>query len=480
MSDEQIFYLPATELIRRYKAGSLSPVEVLEACLARADAVEPTINAFTHRFDEAALKQARAAERKYARGQRTRRLEGVPVAVKDETLIKGMPCTSGSLLQRDYIADTTSIDAQRILRAGGIVHARTATPEFSCAGYTHSRLHGVTRNPWNPAFTPGGSSGGAAAALAAGTTPLAPGSDIAGSIRIPASASGVLGYKPPYGRNASEPPFNLDTYCHTGPLARNVEDLILLQNVVAGPHPQDIASLKPKLVLPTTYPPIKGWKIGWSMDLGFYEVDDQVRRNTLALLQQLRDLGAEVEEVDIRLPADMLEAARAHLNTIFGTYIDGPYREDASQLTEYACDWARQAQATRGADFYRSLLVAGDMYNHFGPLFERYRLFVCPTNAIAAVPADFDQSRDSLAINGKPVDPVLGWFMTVPFNMMSRCPVISIPSGRNDAGVPTGVQLVGASYRDRDVFQAALALETATGQWYRDGAHQPALRGEKS
>ncbi len=197
MSDEQICYLPATELVRRYRTGSLSPVEVVEACLARADAIEPTINAFTHRFEEAALKQARAAERKYTRGQRTRKLEGVPVAVKDETMIEGMPCTSGSLLKRDFIADTTSIDAGRILRAGGIVHARTATPEFSCAGYTHSRLHGVTRNPWNPAFTPGGSSGGAAAALAAGTTPLAPGSDIAGSIRIPASASGVLGYKPP-------------------------------------------------------------------------------------------------------------------------------------------------------------------------------------------------------------------------------------------------------------------------------------------
>ena len=475
MSDDEIYYLPATELIRRYQAGSLSPVEVVEACLARADAVEPEINAFTHRFDEAALEQARAAERRYARGQRTRRLEGIPVAVKDETLIRDMPCTSGSLLRRDHVADRTSIDAQRILRAGGIVHARTATPEFSCAGYTHSRLHGVTRNPWNPAVTPGGSSGGAAAALAAGTTPRAPGSDIAGSIRIPASASGVLGYKPPYGRNAAEPPFNLDTYCHTGPLARSVGDLILLQNVVAGPHPQDIASLKPKLVLPTSYQPIQGWKIGWSMDLGFYEVDDDVRTNTLALLAQLRDLGAEVEEVDVRLPSDMLEAAKAHLCTIFGSYIDEPYQEDPSQMTEYASDWARQARATRGVDFYRSLIVAGDMYRQFGPLFERYRLFVCPTNATPAVAADFDQSRDALAINGKPVDPVLGWFMTVPFNMMSRCPVISIPSGRSAAGVPTGVQLVGASYRDRDVFQAAMAIETAYGQWYVDPANRPPL-----
>ncbi len=188
---------------------------------------------------------ARKAEAKYAKGARTGALEGLPVGIKDESYIKGKPTSSGSLLMKDYVAEHTSPQNARILRAGAIVHARTATPEFSCAGYTWSRLWGVTRNPWNPAFTPGGSSGGAAASLAAGSSALATGSDIGGSIRIPAACSGVVGFKPPYGRNPDDPPFNLDFFCHTGPLARTVTDAILLQNVMSGPLATDISTITP-------------------------------------------------------------------------------------------------------------------------------------------------------------------------------------------------------------------------------------------
>ena len=243
MNQDDICYLPATELLQSFRAKSLSPVEVLDAYIGRYESIADRINPFSHQFFDDARKKAQKAEQKFWRGKAVRKLEGLPVAIKDETLVKGMPCTSGSLIDKDYIAEVTSIENSRILRAGGIIHARTTTPEFSCAGYTHSRIWGVTRNPWNPAFTPGGSSGGATAALASGVTALASGSDIGGSIRIPASACGVVGFKPPYGRNAAEPPFNLDTYCHTGPLARTVADTILMQNVVSGPHPEDIASI---------------------------------------------------------------------------------------------------------------------------------------------------------------------------------------------------------------------------------------------
>lgn len=143
---------------------------------------------------------------------------------------------------------------------------------------------GVTRNPWNLEFTTGGSSGGAAASLASGTSSIATGSDIGGSIRILAAACGVVGYKPPYGRNPDDPPFNLDFFCHTGPLARTVKDTILLQNVMAGPSTKDIATLRPKLRLPMEYKPIKDWKIAYSMDLNVFEVDAEVRKNTLAAL----------------------------------------------------------------------------------------------------------------------------------------------------------------------------------------------------
>ncbi|RUW97432.1 amidase, partial [Mesorhizobium sp. M8A.F.Ca.ET.023.01.1.1] len=235
MSDLDLCYMPASEALRLFKARKLSPVELMQATIRRAEATKSAINCFTFTHFEEAMKLAAKAEARYAKGARTGALEGLPIGIKDESYIKGKPTSHGSLLSRDAISGHTSTMNERIIKAGGIVHARTATPEFSCAGYTWSKRWGVTRNPWNRDFTPGGSSGGSAATLASGTSSIATGSDIAGSIRIPASACGLVGYKPPYGRNPDEPPFNLDFYCHTGPLARNVRDAILLQNVMAGP-----------------------------------------------------------------------------------------------------------------------------------------------------------------------------------------------------------------------------------------------------
>lgn len=244
MADTALCYLPATEALARFRDGSLSPVELMAAVIARAEAVEPVINAFSFRHFQQAMDQARAAEARYRRrGSDPGPLEGLPLAVKDSSEIAGMPNSSGSILFKDHVAQSTSFVNQRLLNAGAIVHARTTTPEFSCAVTCHSRLWGVSRNPWNPRYTPGGSSGGSGASLAAGSTTLATGSDIGGSIRVPASCCGVVGYKPPYGRNPQEPPFNLDHFCHVGPMARTVADTLLLQNLMSGPHPGDQVSL---------------------------------------------------------------------------------------------------------------------------------------------------------------------------------------------------------------------------------------------
>ncbi len=247
----ELCYLPATEALRLFRGRQLSPVELTEAMIARADAAEPGINAFAETFYEQALDQAKAAEARYAgTGEPPRPLEGLLVAVKEEAPIAGQRNTLGSLPLRDMVAPQTAAFVQRILDAGGIVHARTTTPEFSCAPVTWTKLWGVTRNPWHREYSPGGSSGGSAASLAAGTTTLATGSDIGGSIRIPASFCGVVGFKPPYGRVPEVEIFNLDHYCHEGPMARTVADCALLENVIAGPHPSDVASLRPKLEIP--------------------------------------------------------------------------------------------------------------------------------------------------------------------------------------------------------------------------------------
>lgn len=194
--DKKICYLSAIEAIERFKSRQLSPVELLKTLIDRAEKIEPQVNAFTYEYYDEAMDAARKAEQRYADGN-PRPLEGVPLAVKDEFMIEGKITSNGSLFMQDYVAETTSPIIQRLMDAGAIVHARTATPEFSISPTTFSKLWGVTRNPWNPEFTCGGSSGGSGASLAAGTTTLATGSDIGGSIRIPASLNGVVGFKAP-------------------------------------------------------------------------------------------------------------------------------------------------------------------------------------------------------------------------------------------------------------------------------------------
>src|SRR5262245_3188381 len=335
--------MPAHEALASFRAKKLSPVDLMRAVVARAEKVNKKVNAFTFTHFDEAMAAARKAEAKYAKaGARLGALEGLPISVKDESFIKGKPTSFGSLIYKDFVPDSTSANNARILKAGGIVHARTATPEFSCSSATHTRLWGVTRNPWNRKFTPGGSSGGSGASLASGTCSVATGSDIAGSIRIPASCSGVVGFKPPYGRNPDDAPFNLDPYCHTGPLARTVADAILLQNVMCGPSPTDIASLRPKLRLPTSYKPIKGWRIAYSLDLGFYEVDKDVVANTKAALDVFRSLGATVEEVDLGWTIEVQKAAVDHLDHLFGNLMAGYAKKHRKLMTPYAVDFAKQ------------------------------------------------------------------------------------------------------------------------------------------
>ena len=475
MADLDLCYLPATEALGLFKAKKLSPVELLEAQIARAEEVEPTINAFTFTHYDEARALAKKAEARYAAGETTGALEGLPIGIKDESYIAGKPTSNGSLSMKDFVAETTTIVNERILAAGGIVHARTATPEFSCAGYCHSKLWGVTHNPWNPDFTPGGSSGGSSASLAAGTSALCTGSDIGGSIRIPASTCGLSGYKPPYGRNPEDPPFNLDFYCHCGPLARTVADTILLQNVMCGPHPKDIASLRPKLELPTRYEPIKGWKIAYSPNLGYYEVDAEVRANTEAALEVFKAAGATVEQVDLTWGEECLEAALAYLEHLFGAYIAETLEKHGDQLTDYARMFAEKGQVSTSKTFLGTLEVAGRMYAELGPILEEFNVLVCPTTALPAVPAAFDQAHDTVEINGKPVNPMLGWVMTSPFNTLSRCPVLTLPSGRAGNGVPTGIQIVGRTYCDADVFQAGMAYEAEAGAWFTGAENRPAL-----
>ena len=462
--DDELCYLPASEALTLFRSRELSPVDLMEATIARIAAVNREVNALPIQFFADALAAARRAEARYAgKGGGPRALEGIPVAVKDEIEVAGQPCTEGSLILRDNVAQRTAACIQRIIDAGGIIHARSATPEFCCAAITHSRIWGVTRNPWNPEYAPGGSSGGSGAALAAGMATLATGSDIGGSIRIPASFCGVVGFKPPYGRVPQAPPFNLDHYCHDGPLARTVEDCRLLENVMAGPHREDIVSLRPKLTIPATLPGPKDWKIAVSTDLGGFAVDDEVAANLVRAAEVFRALDADVKEVHLTLSmSDLREAARAHFATIFGGLIGQMLPEHRDLMTPYAVEFAEDA-ARPNVGFCRALEIESEVYAALADVFEEHRILITPVFGVPALKATIEEYDPEVLYR---------YGMTLPFNMCSRCPVLVVPCGRSREGVPMGVQIVGRTYDDVSVFAAAAAFE-AVHPWYTSNADRP-------
>src|SRR5215469_10271835 len=367
-----LHYLSARRALTMFRSRELSPVELVSAVIERAEAVEPAINAFAETFYEEALQAAKAAEARYAGdGERALPLDGLPVAVKEEAPIAGHKNTLGSLTMRDVVAETTAAFVQRIIDSGGIVHARTTTPEFSCAPVTWSKLWGVTRNPWNTEYSPGGSSGGSGAALAAGSATLATGSDIGGSIRIPSAFCGVVGFKPPYGRVPEVPPFNLDHYCHEGPMARTVADCALLENVIAGPHSSDVVSIRPKLEIPSALEPVAGLRIALSADLGCYNVDADVAANTQAAADRLRDAGASVTEVS--LPWDLesiARAARIHFGMIFGASMAELDQRFGDQLTPYARRMVADSATVVKDEFLAGLTLEAEIYAPLGVLLE--------------------------------------------------------------------------------------------------------------
>jgi aspartyl-tRNA(Asn)/glutamyl-tRNA(Gln) amidotransferase subunit A len=473
MSD--LHYLTATDALAMFRSKELSPVELVTAVIERAETVEPSINAFAQTFYEEALQAAKAAEARYAgNGEQALPLDGLPVAVKEEAPIAGHKNTLGSLTMRDVVAEQTAPFVQRILDAGGIVHARTTTPEFSCAPVTWSKLWGVTRNPWNTRYSPGGSSGGSGAALAAGMATLATGSDIGGSIRIPSSFCGIVGFKPPYGRVPEVPPFNLDHYCHEGPMARTVTDCALLENIIAGPHKSDVVSIRPKLEIPSALGPAAGLKIALSPDLGCYHVDADVLANTMAAADRLRDAGASVTEVT--LPWDLETIGRAvniHFGMIFGASMKELDDQFGDDLTSYTRRLVADADKVVKADLLAGLALEAEIYSPLGELLDEYDALICPTMAVPALEAEYD-TGDQLYVNDQPVQNWFDVMMTVPFNIASRCPVLSVPSGLSRDGVPTGLAVVGKTYDDVTAFRVA-AAHAERLPWLSAGAPRPAL-----
>ena len=468
MASDDLCYITATEALARFRSGDLSPVELMSAVIARSEAVNPAVNAYTYTFYERALAQAKEAEALYASGAETRPLEGVPVVIKDFHPVAGEVTTFGSRMFENHVPEHSAPTVARLLDAGAIMHARTTTPEMAHAPHCRSDLWGNTRNPWNLDYGPGGSSGGAAAAVAAGMTTLADGTDGGGSIRMPAACCGHFGYKPPFGRNPIDRAYPRESLLHYGPMTRSVADGALMQNVMAGPHPDDICSLRPKLEIPDELKPIRGWKVAFSMDLGYYEIDEEVQQNTREALATFESLGCTVEEVEVGWDMAVLDAWTTHWEGLFWAAAGHLYPRWKYEMEGFVRRLLERGSRHSLSRFYQCNEVRGRMYETLAPILDAYDILVCPTNAIPALPADHDIENTALRINGKtlsvanwPGDIYVQWQLCYPFNLVPECPIAAVPSGYSSAGVPTGIQIVGRTFDDVSVFRAAADYERA-------------------
>jgi Asp-tRNA(Asn)/Glu-tRNA(Gln) amidotransferase A subunit family amidase len=302
---------------------------------------------------------------------------------------------------------------------------------------------------------------GGVAGGGAGRAGLASGSDIGGSIRIPASFNGVVGYKPPYGRVPQDPPFSLDHFCHEGPLARSVADAALFQNVLAGPHPHDVASLRPKVRIPDSQGGVEGWRIAVSVDLGGYPVTDEVAANARSVAEALRSAGVHVEEIEIGWNREeLIMAARTHFAAIFAAWIANMVERYGDALTDYARAWAEDVAVAKTVSFVEGLELEGRATAVLGDILTRYRALIAPTTSSTEQRAG-DDYLGTVRPGGGPLDRQYDLYMTVPFNICSRHPVLAVPSGFGANGVPSGVQIVGRTFADRDVFRVGAAVEAA-------------------
>ena len=468
----ELAYLSAGEALDAFRRLECSPLDVLEAQIAEIDArngdTTTGINAFTETMFDTARSTARSAADQYARcatdGETPPALLGLTVATKEKHGIAGHRLEYGLEAKRGHLADRDHPVVERIRAAGGIIHARTTSPEFSCATVTHSPMWGVTRNPWNPQTSPGGSSGGAGAALAAGFTTLATASDIAGSTRIPAGFTGVVGYKAPFGRVPGLPPLAADWYRGDGPMGRTVADVALLATVMSGQHAVDHCSWGPSGQPIDFAGDVAGLRIVLSVRLGDFPVAPEIEANTRAVADALAAAGAEVVEVDLPWTTELIrETSFAHFGHILGPAVAreilGTEDRVAAYLRQLIADSSAAAQRYSLID---SLAMDARIRGDLAEAMDGADVLLCPTSAVTSLSADGDY-LDGIDTPERHLTHYWESHMTVPFNIANACPVLSVPSGMSAEGVPTGLQVVGHPNDEAMAFRVAQAVESLSG-----------------
>ncbi|MGP4016104.1 amidase [Saccharopolyspora sp. 5N708] len=455
--------LTATELLTSYAAGELSPVEATEAALRRIDEANPAVNAYCLVDADRALQQARASEQRWHRGEPIGRLDGVPTSIKDVFLTRHWPTLRGSRTIDPHQQWTVDAPAVARLREHNAVFVgKTTTPELAWKGVTDSPLTGITRNPWDPARTPGGSSGGAAAAVALGMAPLAIGTDGGGSVRIPAAFCGIVTLKATYGRIPHYPASPYGTLAHAGPMTSTVAETALLLDVLAEPDSRDWSALQaPSTSLVADLDAgVRGLRIAVSLDLGFDTfVDPEVSRAVTAAAQVFEELGAVVEHVDPDI-SDPVEDFHVLWFAGAAKSVEHLTAEQREQLDPGLHEICRQGLTYSAQDYLEATNTRMLLGQRMGAFHETYDLLLTPTVPIPPFEAGREVPSGSTSPRWTSWTP-----FTYPFNMTQQ-PAASVPCGHTTEGLPIGLQIIGPRHADGRVLRAARAYEKAH-PWHR-------------
>ncbi|PLT31655.1 amidase [Peribacillus deserti] len=466
--------MPAKDLAAKIRNRELSALEVTEAFISRIEERDKSLNSFVYFGYEDALNNARQADRALQAGDEAGIFHGVPSALKDLFGAKpGWISTFGGLkVLKDNVVNHYCAFGERYEKAGGVLLGKTNSPLLGASGMTDNELFGPTRNPFDLTRNPGGSSGGAAAAVADGLLPIAQGSDSGGSTRIPAAWCGLFGFKPSGGRVpflGRPDGFRTFIFSTEGVLTRNVEDAALGLSVLTGYDDRDPYSVSDKVdFMSALHGSMKGKKIAYSRDFGAYPVDQRVANSVENAVKLFQNAGAIVEEVDIEIPYHQRELSDLFFRTVMRGYIPffeslknrgydllKDYRED---LTPAIIEWMEKSYQSDLRDMYRDQIMRTEMFDAIQKVFRQYDLLVTPTAAtLPQLNGPRGKSQGPVEINGVEVDPSLGWAMTY-FTNFTGHPSASIPAGLEE-NLPVGLQIIGKRYGDADVLTASAVFE---------------------